>query len=184
MVASESRVMTAEGRQEFEFLIALPRDLGNLLVRYRASRLRSVQFLKEAHGGHHRRETGALQLVQDEGLEERLRSDFQAYFAGKEVKFDYPLHLDEFTPFQRAVWAAMRTIPYGETRSYQWIARRIGKPRATRAVGNACGRNPLLIVQPCHRVVGSNGELGGFSGGLDLKKALLKLEGVDLSKFG
>jgi methylated-DNA-[protein]-cysteine S-methyltransferase len=98
--------------------------------------------------------------------------------------FDYPLDLTDATPFQRAVWAAMRTIPYGETQSYQWIARRIGRPRAARAVGNACGRNPVAIVQPCHRVVGYDGKLGGFSGGLDLKKALLKLEGVDLSKFG
>jgi len=183
MVASESPVMTAEERPEFELLVALPRDFGNLLVRYRVSRLRSAQFLKEADGGHHRRETGATQPARDERLEERLRSDFQAYFSGEEVNFDYPLDLDDFTPFQRAVWAAMRTIPYGETRSYEWVAEQISKPRAARAVGNACGKNPLAIVQPCHRVVGCDGRLGGFSGGLDLKKALLKLEGVDLSRF-
>ena len=94
------------------------------------------------------------------------------------MEFNYPVELEGFTPFQKAVWSAMREIPYGQTRSYRWIAEKVGKPRACRAVGNACGKNPLLIIHPCHRVVGSHGKLGGFSAGLDLKKALLGLEGV------
>ena len=81
------------------------------------------------------------------------------------------------TAFQQVVWRMLQTIPYGETRSYAWVARQIGKPKATRAVGAACGANPVPIVVPCHRVVGSDGSLGGFSGGLALKRRLLALEG-------
>ena len=116
----------------------------------------------------------------DARLERRLEADFLAYFSGKRVEFDYPVDVEGFTPFQKAVWAAMREIPYGQTRSYRWIAEKVGRPRAYRAVGNACGKNPLLIIQPCHRVVGSQGRLGGFSAGLELKEALLQLEGVGL----
>lgn len=170
-------------KAESHLRIDLPAPFATLFIRYRNGSLRSVQFVKTRGGKRANRLAAATQARRDERLEEKLRSDFRVYFAGQKVKFDYMSDLEDFTPFQRAVWAAMRTIPYGETRSYQWIARRIGRPRAARAVGSACGRNPLAIVQPCHRVVGSNGKLGGFSGGLDLKKALLKLEGVDLSKF-
>ncbi len=116
-------------------------------------------------------------------IEGRLREDFIAYFSGGKVVFDYAVDVGAFTSFEKAVWGAMREIPYGETRSYQWIAERIGKPRACRAVGNACGKNPLLIVQPCHRVVGTHGKLGGFSAGLDLKKRLLQLEGADVQQM-
>lgn len=80
------------------------------------------------------------------------------------------------TPFQRQVWRAIGQIPYGETRTYQWIANKIGKPKAVRAVGQACGANPWPILIPCHRVVGSGGKLGGFSRGLRLKRQLLALE--------
>ena len=82
----------------------------------------------------------------------------------------------EGTPFQKKVWQAIATIPYGETRSYQWIAQKIGNPKAVRAVGQACGANPLPLMVPCHRVVASNGKIGGFSLGLKLKRRLLKLE--------
>ena len=82
------------------------------------------------------------------------------------------------TDFQRLVWREIEKIPYGETRSYQDIATRIGRPRSYRAVANACGKNPLPIIRPCHRVICSNGEIGGYSinGGVTLKKALLKCE--------
>ena len=108
------------------------------------------------------------------GLAERL----QAYFSGRKVDFPDLIDLSGATPFQRQVWQAARMIPYGETQTYLWIARRIGKPGAARAVGQALGRNPLLIVIPCHRVVASGGGLGGFGGGLEMKRRLLKLEGV------
>ncbi len=98
------------------------------------------------------------------------------YFAGRRTRF--ALALDPSgTDFQRKVWSALMTIPFGETRSYAEIARQIGNPRAVRAVGAANGRNPLSIVAPCHRVLGSNGALTGFAGGLDVKARLLALEG-------
>ncbi len=83
------------------------------------------------------------------------------------------------TPFQRAVWRVLQTIPYGEVRTYQWVAKKIGRPKAVRAVGNACGANPLPVIIPCHRVIASDGSLGGFSGGLRRKKRLLKREGFN-----
>jgi methylated-DNA-[protein]-cysteine S-methyltransferase len=98
------------------------------------------------------------------------------YFAGRRQRFTLPLD-PSGTAFQRDVWDALRTIPFGETRSYAQIARQIGHPRAVRAVGAANGRNPLSIVVPCHRVVGSTGALTGFAGGLDVKARLLALEG-------
>lgn len=99
-----------------------------------------------------------------------------AYFAGTLTRFDLPIEF-RGTDFQKDVWAALLTIPFGETRSYADIARQIGRPSAVRAVGSANGRNPISIVAPCHRVVGSNGALTGFAGGLDAKRYLLTLEG-------
>ncbi len=103
----------------------------------------------------------------------------QEYFSGRGVAFDLPLDLDYYTPFQRAVWKAAATIPYGETRSYAWIAKKIGKAKAARAVGQALGANPVPILIPCHRIISSAGSLGGFSGGLEMKKKLLRLEQHD-----
>lgn len=97
------------------------------------------------------------------------------YFAGRRTSFDLPL-APEGTPFQRSVWRRLQDIPYGETISYGELARRVGNPKASRAVGAANGKNPLPIVIPCHRVIGSNGTLTGFGGGLPTKEALLALE--------
>jgi methylated-DNA-[protein]-cysteine S-methyltransferase len=98
------------------------------------------------------------------------------YFAGKRMSFQLPLSYDSYTTFQRDVWQALSEIPYGQTRSYQQIALDLGNPKALRAVGNTCGRNPFLIFIPCHRVVRKNGSLGGFSAGLTLKSSLLNFE--------
>ena len=103
---------------------------------------------------------------------------FYDYFAGKRVLFGEPLDLSAATPFQRLVWLKAKNITYGESRSYAWLASEVGKPGAARAVGQALGRNPLPIVIPCHRVLAANGFLGGFSGGMDLKRRLLRLEGL------
>lgn len=97
------------------------------------------------------------------------------YFAGSRRSFDLPLDFHG-TDFQQRVWAALLTIPFGELRSYADIARQIGKPNAYRAVGAANGRNPISIIAPCHRVVGANGALTGFAGGLNAKRYLLGLE--------
>jgi methylated-DNA-[protein]-cysteine S-methyltransferase len=105
-------------------------------------------------------------------LPERLRQ----YFSGRRAAF--PDRLDFFgaTPFQRRVWEAARLIPYGVTRSYQWLAGQTGRPGAARAAGNALGKNPLPIIVPCHRVIASDGGMGGFTGGIEMKKQLLNLE--------
>jgi len=100
-----------------------------------------------------------------------------AYFGGRRRAFDLPLAAGG-TPFQRRVWAALLTIPYGETITYGELARRVGRPTAARAVGAANGRNPLPVVVPCHRVIGGDGRLTGFYGGLHLKSGLLALEGA------
>lgn len=97
------------------------------------------------------------------------------YWAGDRTAFELPLD-PVGTPFQQRVWAALREIPHGETRTYGWIAARIGQPTAVRAVGLANGRNPLSIVVPCHRVVGASGALTGYAGGIDRKRFLLEHE--------
>lgn len=99
------------------------------------------------------------------------------YFTGRRKEFSLPLDF-RGTAFQKAVWHALLTIPYGETRSYSEIAIRIGNPKSARAVGAANGRNPISIIAPCHRVIGSNGTLTGFAGGLEAKFHLLKIEGT------
>jgi methylated-DNA-[protein]-cysteine S-methyltransferase len=102
----------------------------------------------------------------------------QAHAAGRPVRFRVRLDLRAGTPFQRAVWRLLQTIPRGQTRSYGWVARQLGRPGAARAVGAACGANPVPILVPCHRVVAGNGTLGGFRSGLSWKRRLLALEGV------
>jgi len=105
----------------------------------------------------------------------KTESQLAEYFTGKRQHFDLPLD-PQGTPFQLAVWDALLAIPYGETRSYGQLARQLGNPNATRAVGAANGRNPISIIVPCHRVVGSTGKLTGFAGGLNTKSFLLELE--------
>lgn len=106
---------------------------------------------------------------------EAVAAELEAYFAGELTEFTVPLAPDG-TPFQRSVWAALREIPYGETVSYGQLADRIGRPKAVRAVGLANGRNPIGIVVPCHRVVGADGSLTGYGGGIERKRFLLDFE--------
>jgi AraC family transcriptional regulator of adaptative response/methylated-DNA-[protein]-cysteine methyltransferase len=109
---------------------------------------------------------------------EQVESELEEYFAGRRTEFDVPLEAPG-TPFQNRVWQALREIPYGETRSYEQIAKAIGKPKAVRAVGSANGANRIPIVIPCHRVVRADGSLGGYGGELWRKRYLLQLEGHD-----
>ncbi len=111
----------------------------------------------------------------------QAKAQLSEYFAGTRQEFTLPLS-PKGTPFQQKVWAALQTIPYGQTRSYGEIARQIGSPKAARAVGMANHHNPIAILIPCHRVVGQNGALTGYAGGLDRKKALLQLEGCLILK--
>jgi methylated-DNA-[protein]-cysteine S-methyltransferase len=106
------------------------------------------------------------------------KQQLQAYFAGKLQQFDLPLDLSAGTAFQQAVWLALLAIPFGKTTSYSALSISIGKPLAVRAVGTAIGRNPIGIIVPCHRVIGLDGSLTGYAGGLHRKEAFLKLEGA------
>jgi len=111
----------------------------------------------------------------DAGRFEAVKSQLAAYFAGNRNAFDIDLFL-QGTAFQLKVWAALREIPYGHVVSYQWVADRIGNPAAVRAVGAANGRNPIAIIVPCHRVIGKDGSLTGYGGGLEIKQRLIGLE--------
>ena len=118
---------------------------------------------------------GALAEKADHPVLLETERQLGEYFAGERRSFDVPLSFAG-TDFQKRVWAALLAIPFGETRSYGEIAQQLGAPGASRAVGAANGRNPISIIAPCHRVVGSNGKLTGFAGGLDAKAFLLALE--------
>lgn len=112
----------------------------------------------------------------------RARKQLDDYFAGTRKQFDLPVD-PAGTAFQRGVWRALQKIPYGVTANYGAVAKRIGKPSASRAVGAANGRNPISIVIPCHRVIGTNGDLTGYAGGIDRKEALLRLEANSTGEF-
>ena len=124
-----------------------------------------------------REKLAGFDVLPDEGRNREALRQLGEYFAGERTTFD--LGLDpRGTPFQRSVWREVSAIPYGQTTTYGELARRLGEPNAHRAVGAANGDNPLPIVVPCHRVVGSNGHLTGYAGGVDMKAFLLGLEGV------
>jgi methylated-DNA-[protein]-cysteine S-methyltransferase len=109
---------------------------------------------------------------------EAARRELDEYFEGRRTEFDLPLDVTRVPEFQRVVLHELALVPYGEVTTYGALAARVGKPRAARAVGGAMNRNPIPIVLPCHRVIGASGSLTGYGGGLDRKRALLKLEGA------
>ena len=111
------------------------------------------------------------------GKAEDFACELEQYLRGKKVRFSTPLDMSAGTEFEQSVWKRLRKVPYGKVVTYKELACAVGKPNAARAVGNAMGKNPLPIVIPCHRVLASNG-LGGYACGLDIKKNLLRLEGV------
>lgn len=119
---------------------------------------------------------GSFDWFEDTNQVAPYRLQLEEYFTKRRRQFDLPLDWQYGTPFQQEVWTALLAIPYGDSSSYGEIARRIGRPQAVRAVGSAIGKNPLSIIVPCHRVLTSTGNLGGYSGGLDMKRALLELE--------
>ena len=145
--------------------------LGAVLLARTADGLAGAWFEGQKH---HPGELAAPHLDDDPLLAAAARQ-LQAYFGGAPAAFDIPLDL-QGSAFQRSVWAALLGIDSGATRSYADIARAIGAPLAVRAVGSAVGRNPVSVIVPCHRVVGSSGALTGYAGGLDRKRALLALE--------
>jgi len=152
--------------------IATP--VGGLLVSADESGLRTIHF-QAGRSGPRQPEP---HWVEGEAPFDSLRRQLEEYFAGQRREFDLQL-APQGTQFQRAVWSQLQRIVYGETISYLELARRVGNERASRAVGLANGANPLPIVIPCHRVIGSNGALTGFGGGLETKRQLLQLEGAE-----
>lgn len=141
-----------------------PCPLGTLAIGYAECKIVSVKLVSETNLPH-----------RPSPLSDFAAGQIMEYFLGDRKDFDLPIGATG-TPFQTAVWRQIRNIPYGQTRTYAEIATAIGKPGAARAVGMACNRNPLWIAIPCHRVVGKNGSLTGYAGGLEIKQALLELE--------
>ena len=151
----------------------MPSPVGPLLLVAGDTHLHAIWFSNPRHP----MPAGMQPRDGDNAVLRETRTQLDAYFAGKRKDFELPLH-PVGTAFQREVWMALREIPYGSTCSYGDIARGIGKPDAVRAVGAANGRNPIPIVVPCHRVIGADGSLTGFGGGLPTKQFLLQLEGA------
>lgn len=118
---------------------------------------------------------GAAETGAETPCIKKAKEQLELYFQGKLKQFDLPLN-PKGTDFQKKVWKALQTIPYGETVSYKEIAQAVGSPKAYRAVGSANNKNPIVIVVPCHRVIGSNNKLVGYAGGLDIKQQLLTME--------
>lgn len=149
----------------------LETPIGTLLIAGDAEAIRVIRFPKNGKA----RKPEPVWIESANGPISEAVRQLREYFAGQRTEFDLPVE-PQGTAFQRAVWRRLQEIPYGETISYGQLAKRIGNPKASRAVGAANGANPIPIVIPCHRVIGANGTLTGFGGGLPIKEALLALE--------
>lgn len=159
--------------------LTMPSPVGDLTLAARATGLACVYFARHQHAPPWREQTRWTPDHDESNPESillaRARDQLNAYFDGVLTVFDLPLAA-EGTPFQRQVWAELRRIPFGSTSSYGAVARSLGRPSAARAVGAANGRNPIPIIVPCHRVIGANGSLTGFGGGMERKRWLLNHE--------
>jgi len=153
---------------------SIPTPLGAMMVAIANQRVVGLWFAD----GAHLPSLEACPQASNTGLIERVQTQLAEYLAGQRKSFNLPVQLDTGTPLQTAVWQALTTLPYGQTCSYGELATRVGRPRAARAVAAAVARNPINIVVPCHRVIGADGELTGYAGGLARKRALLTIEGV------
>lgn len=148
----------------------MPSPIGELLLTTDGAALTGLYMQNHKDGAGRQKDR-----KRDDAALKRPRQQLQAYFAGELHEFDLPLAAAG-TPFQKRVWRALGEIPYGQTISYGELARRIGQPTASRAVGLASGQNPISIIVPCHRVIGANGALTGYGGGIERKKWLLAHE--------
>ena len=141
-------------------------SIGRLSIMEEDGAITRIELAEQESGGSNRWETPLIKSA---------AAQLWEYFSGKRRQFDLPLD-PRGTPFQKRVWTALCSIPYGETRTYGQIAEKTGNPKASRAVGMANHNNPIMIVIPCHRVIGANGSLTGYAGGLSVKQRLLELE--------
>ena len=167
--------------------------IGELILAATPEGLREIEFGSQVSDSAfvgRQRERGVepvkLERIEDASPEvqmnlRRAASELTEYFGGQRARFDIPLDWGSMAPFQRAVLEATATVPFGHVDTYAGIARKIGKPGATRAVGNALGRNPIPVIVPCHRVIRSDATIGGYTGGLGIKHRLLAIEGITLT---
>ena len=158
---------TSHVRRDAVFYCVMQSPVGRVLLAGNARALTHLSF----QDGRHPIEPDPRWTYSEKPFQQPIRQ-LKEYFSGKRKAFTITL-APQGTPFQQRVWQALRTIPYGRTLSYGQIAKAIGKPKAARAVGAANGQNPVSIIVPCHRVIGSNGKLVGYGGGLSIKEALL-----------
>lgn len=140
--------------------------LGNLYVTIKNEKITDISFYQIL---------GSNQDARNTALENAIKQQLKQYFEGSLTTFTIPIDL-QGTPFQKQVWQEIAKIPYGSVITYKDIANNIGKEKASRAVGGACNKNPIPIIIPCHRVIGSNGQLTGYNGGIEIKEYLLSLE--------
>lgn len=140
-------------------------SLGNVLLEIHDEKLIRLQFTEEV-----------IREEPLEGIAEEVKKQLDEYLSGKREIFDLPLNL-KGTDFQKSVWKAVNEIPFGQTTTYMKLSQKLGNAAAIRAVGAAIGANPILVIIPCHRIIGTNGQLTGYAGGLERKQALLELEG-------
>lgn len=161
--------------------ISLDSPIGNIFIASTSKGILEVSIgeTDEKNFSAYLREKHNTKVLRDTTAANEIIEDIKKYFKGSPVKFRCGFDL-KGTTFQKRVWGALQRIPYGETRTYKDIARAIGNPEASRAVGNACGKNPIPVLIPCHRVTASDGSIGGYSGGIGIKKRLLKLEGIEV----
>jgi methylated-DNA-[protein]-cysteine S-methyltransferase len=148
-----------------DFCDVLESPVGHLYLIFASGVLTSISFSKPSN----------VLLRGKEGITLH-RKELTEYFEKGRQEFTGETAFIEGTEFEKKVWATLREIPYGETRTYKWLAEKIGRPHAFRAVGNALGKNPIPIIYPCHRVVETDGSIGGYSAGVDIKRRLLELE--------
>ncbi len=146
--------------------------LGLLYLIYSGDFLTGISFEKPSHVAF-RRGTASVNFIKELAL----------YFKGQNSKFSQKINFLTGTDFEKKVWAVLREIPFGETRTYKWVAEKIGNSSAVRAVGRALSKNPLPVIIPCHRVIESDGSLGGYSSGVNVKKRLLEIEYYAKMKF-
>lgn len=148
-----------------EFYDTCPSPVGTIYLLFAGPLLTGLSF--EKPGGQICRRTDESQLA---------KRQLSEYFDQGRTSFTFATAFTEGTDFEQQVWKTLSEIPYGETRTYRWVAERVGKPEAFRAVGNALGKNPIPIIFPCHRVIESDGTIGGYSSGIDRKRRLLEIE--------
>ncbi|MBB6325022.1 methylated-DNA-[protein]-cysteine S-methyltransferase [Algoriphagus iocasae] len=145
-------------------------SLGNVLLEIQDEKLTRLQFTQDP-----------LSEESIQGIAKEVKNQLDDYFSGKRNSFDLPLEL-KGTDFQKSVWEAVNQIPFGQTTTYMKLSQKLGNVAAIRAVGAAIGANPILVIVPCHRIIGTNGQLTGYAGGLERKQALLELEGFPVQK--